>query len=389
MERRYDLDWLRVIAFALLIFYHIGMFFVPWGWHIKNNMTYEWLEYPMIFLNRWRMPLLFIISGMGTAFSLGKRNAFQFSTERFSRLFIPLLFGILVIVPPQVYIERIAHLQFTGSFLDFWPSHAFEGKYPTGNLSWHHLWFLPYILVYSLLLLPVFIYFRKHPYNKLLQFVTKLTQTRFGLYSLIVPLLLIEWFLDPFFPVTHSLFDDWFNFFFNLTLFFYGFLLISVQKPFFETVQKYYKTYLITGITAFSVFIFIIMIYPDGIVRHFIEAVFNQINMWSWILALFGLASVFLNRKNNLILYCNRAVYPFYILHQTVIVILAYWLMNNNWSLLVKFSTLVVGTFTICWVLYEFLIKRFFLLNLVMGVKPKRQTHPNTLKQISLLKKIK
>ena len=204
----------------------------------------------------------------------------------------------------------------------------------------------------------------------MLQFVTKLTQTRFGLYSLIVPLLLIEWFLDPFFPVTHSLFDDWFNFFFNLTLFFYGFLLISVQKPFFETVQKYYKTYLITGIAAFSVFIFIIMIYPDGIVRHFIEAVFNQINMWSWILALFGLASVFLNRKNNVILYFNRAVYPFYILHQTVIVILAYWLMNNNWSLLVKFSTLVVGTFTICWVLYEFLIKRFFLLNLVMGVTP-------------------
>ncbi|CAM3527195.1 acyltransferase family protein [Aequorivita lipolytica] len=373
MERRYDLDWLRVMAFALLIFYHIGMFFVPWEWHIKNNIIYEWLEYPMVFLNRWRMPLLFIISGMGTAFSLGKRSAFKFSRERISRLFIPLLFGMLVIVPPQIYIERIAHLQFTSSYLDFWPTHAFDGKYPTGNLSWHHLWFLPYILAYSLILLPIFIFLRKHPKNKLIRLITKLTQTRFGLYWMIVPLLLMEWFLDPFFPITHGLFDDWFNFFYNLTLFFYGFLLISVQKSFFETIQKHYKTYLFTGIIAFSVFLYLISTYEDGIARHFIEAFFNQINMWSWVLALFGLSSVFLNRKSNIILYCNRAVYPFYILHQTVIIILAYQIMNLNWSLLTKFSTLVVGTFSICWILYEFLIKRFFLLNIVMGVKPKRK----------------
>ena len=381
MERRYDLDWLRVIAFALLIFYHIGMFFVPWGWHIKNNIIYEWLEYPMLFLNRWRMPLLFMISGMGTAFSLGKRSAFQFSKERISRLLIPLLFGILVIVPPQVYIERIANFQFSGSYLDFWPSHAFQGKYPTGNLSWHHLWFLPYILMYSLILLPILMYVRKHPNNKLLRLVTKLTTKRFGLYWMIVPLLLMEWFLDPLFPVTHSLFDDWFNFFYNLTLFFYGFLLISVQKTFFETIQKYYKTYLFTGIIAFSVFLYLISNFEDGFKRHFIEAFFNQINMWSWLLSLFGLSSVFLNRTSNIILYCNRAVYPFYILHQTVIIILAYQIINLNWSLLAKFSTLVVGTFLICWILYEFLIKRFVLLNVVMGVKPKRKWCSLKLKQ--------
>ncbi len=373
MERRYDLDWLRVIAFALLIFYHIGMFFVPWGWHIKNNVLYEWLEYPMLFLNRWRMPLLFIISGMGTAFSLGKRSAFQFSKERITRLLIPLLFGILVIVPPQVYIERIANFQFSGSYLAFWPSHSFEGKYPTGNLSWHHLWFLPYILVYSLLLLPLLIFFRKHPNNKLLRFVTKLTQTRLGLFWMIVPLLLMEWFLDPFFPITHSLIDDWFNFFYNLTLFLYGFLFISVQKSFFECIQKYYKTYLYMGIIAFSVFIYLINSYSDGATRHFIEGFVNQVNVWSWILALFGVSSVFLNRRSAVIVYCNRAVYPFYILHQTVTVVLAYWLMNLNWSLLTKFSLLVIVTFAICWILYEFLIKRIFLLNIVMGVKPKRE----------------
>ena len=390
MKRRYDLDWLRVIAFALLIFYHIGMFFVPWDWNIKNNVIYDWLEYPMLFLNRWRMPLLFIISGMGTAFSLGKRTASQFSAERVSRLVIPLLFGMLIVVPPQVYIERIANFQFNGSYLDFWPLHAFEGAYPKGNLGWQHLWFLPYILVYSLILLPIFIYFRKHPDNKLSKLAAKLTQKRFGLYWMILPLLMMEWFLKPIFPITNGLIGDWFNFFYNLTLFFYGFLVISIQSPFFENIKKYYKSYLFTGIIAFAIFIFVIYNYNYGNTRHFIVGFINQVNMWSWVLALLGVSSVYLNRKSNIIFYCNRAVYPFYILHQTVIIILGYWLMNYKWNLLTKFTLLVIGTFSICFILYEFLIKRFYLLNIVMGVKPnnkpaKQKLNPKYLFQKTII----
>lgn len=372
MERRYDLDWLRVIAFALLIFYHIGMFFVPWNWHIKNNIIYEWLEYPMIFLNRWRMPLLFVISGMGTALSLGKRKPLQFTTERIFRLLIPLIFGMLVIVPPQVYIERIAHLQFTGNYFDFWPSHAFEGKYPEGNLSWHHLWFLPYILIYSLLLLPVFLFIRRNENTKIIRIANKLSETKFGLYWLILPLLLMEWFLDPFFPVTHGLFDDLFNFSYNLVLFLYGFILISIQKSFFKAVQKHYKTNLLIGIISFLIFLFIVQNFEDGVFIHFTEAVFNQLYMWSSLLALFGIASKYLNKKSNLVLYCNRAVYPFYILHQTIIIIIAYWLMNSNWNLLVKFTLLVIGTFLTSWILYEFLIKRIKILRIVMGIKERK-----------------
>ena len=89
--RRHDLDWLRVIVFGLLIFYHVGMFFVPWGWHIKNNVIYEWFAVPMYFLNQWRIPILFVISGMGTYYALGKRSRKQFSRERLRRLGFPLL----------------------------------------------------------------------------------------------------------------------------------------------------------------------------------------------------------------------------------------------------------------------------------------------------------
>ena len=114
--RRYDLDWLRVIVFALLIFYHVGMFFVPWGWHIKNERIYNDLIWPMLFLNQWRLPILFTISGMGTYYALSKRNLRQFSWERGWRLGVPLLFGMLLIVPPQIYIERLVDGDFTGTY---------------------------------------------------------------------------------------------------------------------------------------------------------------------------------------------------------------------------------------------------------------------------------
>ena len=142
------------------------MFFVPWGWHIKNNVIYEWFAVPMYFLNQWRIPILFVISGMGTYYALGKRSRKQFSRERLRRLGFPLLIGMLLIVPPQVYIERIAHAQFTGGYFDFWPSQAFTPVYPEGNLSWHHLWFLPYLLIFSLILVPIFYRLRKNPQNR-------------------------------------------------------------------------------------------------------------------------------------------------------------------------------------------------------------------------------
>ncbi|KXK28908.1 MAG: acyltransferase [Bacteroidetes bacterium OLB12] len=185
--RRYSLDWLRVIAFSLLIFYHVGMFFVPWDFHIKNNTIYPDIRWPMLFLNQWRLPLLFVISGMSTWFALSKRSGLQFVGERTTRLLIPLLAGMILIVPPQVYFERLAKAQVTGGFLDYWPVHAFSGVYPEGNLSWHHLWFLPYLLIFSLLLLPVFLYLRKHPQAALLNWVKKLLLSPSDYIGLLFP----------------------------------------------------------------------------------------------------------------------------------------------------------------------------------------------------------
>ncbi|WP_210423639.1 acyltransferase family protein [Croceivirga thetidis] len=368
--RRYDLDWLRVIVFALLIFYHVGMFFVPWGWHIKNNVIYEWLRWPMIFLNQWRLPILFVISGMGTYYAFSKRNLKQFSWERFLRLGIPLFVGMLLIVPPQIYIERIAHGQFEGSYLDFYSTALFRGgPYPEGNISWHHLWFLPYLLLFSLVLGPVFFRLRNKS-SRLLKWTKKQILKPLGLYIFIIPLFFVEGFIEPFFPTTHALVGDWFTISFYILLFFYGFLLIAAKEVFWESLENIKKKALIIGIVAFTLMICRwLFIERDEIVEHLVEAFLKVVNLWSWILVLFAFAAQWLNKPSKKLAYANRAVYPFYILHQTVTIIIAYFLMDLEWNFFIKASILIIGTFGISWLIYDLIILRISILHPLFGLK--------------------
>lgn len=369
--RRYDLDWLRVIVFGLLIFYHVGMFFVPWGWHIKNNVIYEWLRWPMIFLNQWRLPILFVISGMGTYYALGSRNLGRFIGERYLRLGIPLLVGMVLIVPPQVYFERLADGDFTGSYYEFFTTIAFEGIYPEGNFSWHHLWFLPYLFLFSVVLAPLFIRLRK-PENRFIQSVKNIISKPLGLYVFIIPIYLIEVFVEPFFPVNHALVGDWYAIAYYLVLFFSGFLLISAGNTFWESIASIKYKALGMGVVSFIALAIIWLFFEDSLLIHLTEAFFKMTNLWSWILVLFGFAAKYLNRTSKTIAYANRAVYPFYILHQTITVALAYYLMDLSWGFLPKATVLVLGTFGISWLLYHFVILPLFFLHPLFGLKKKK-----------------
>jgi glucan biosynthesis protein C len=372
ITRRYDLDWLRVIVFGLLIFYHVGMFFVPWGWHIKNNEIYIWLKWPMLFLNQWRLPILFVISGMGTAFALGKRSIVQFIKERSVRLGIPLIFGMLVIVPPQVYVERIANGDFSGNYFDFWFGPALQGVYPEGNFSWHHLWFLPYLLVFSLILAPLFGYLRKHPNSAIFAgFRKRVGNYPFTLFLLVIPLYLYESLLEPFFNVTHNLISDWFNFISSLTLFFYGFILIMIKDTFWPAVRRIKFKTLIIGIAAFSGQVFIWIFLEDGYVVHFTEALLKTVNIWAWIMTIFAFGSEWLNKPSQHLAYANRAVYPFYILHQSITIVIAYWLYQLDWGLIPKATILIIGTFGGAFLIYEYLLRRIKLIHLFFGLKSK------------------
>ena len=368
--RRYDLDWLRVLVFALLIFYHVGMFFVPWGWHIKNNVIYDWLRWPMIFLNQWRLPILFVISGMGTYYALSKRSLKQFAWERYLRLGIPLFAGMLLVVPPQIYLERLVDGDFTGSYWQFYATELFRGgPYPEGNISWHHLWFLPYLLLFSWVLGPLFIRLKRKP-SKLVEWTKKQIQKPLGFYVFIIPLFLVEGFVEPFFPSTKALVGDWFTISFYILLFFYGFLLIATKEVFWESLKNIKKKAFWIGIIAFTLMICRwLFIEEDELPHHLAEAFLKVVNLWSWILVLFGYAAQWLNKPSKKLAYANRAVYPFYILHQTITLLIGYYVMNLSWGLFLKATIMIVGTFGISWLIYDLFILRITWLHPLFGLK--------------------
>lgn len=371
--RRYDIDALRVIAFGLLIFYHVGMFFVPWDFHIKNNVVYEGLTYPMLFLNQWRLPLLFVISGMGTFFALSKRNGKSFAIERIKRLFIPFIFGIFFIVPPQIYVERLDKGQFHGSYFEYWPVEAFSGGiYPEGNISWHHLWFILYLLIFSLLLLPVFLYLRKHTNAWILRKMRTLGKHAMGLYVVVLPLLLWRIFLAPHFPQTNALINDWYGLMNYCTFFFIGFLLIAVRDVFWKTVIRCRRKYLLAGIIAFISLMCLWYLTPAFTGRFYLSSLIRTVNMWSWILVLFGYAAVYLNKPGKMLAYCNEAVYPFYILHQSVMMVLCYYMKDVSMGFFGKFMLLSLGTFGITWLIYKCCIRRFSFVRPLFGMKARK-----------------
>ena len=371
-ERRYDIDWIRVIVFDILIIYHVGMFFVPWEWHIKNNDIVEWTQYPMRFINQWRIPILFVVSGMGTRFALSYRSGGQYIRERLSRLLIPLIAGILIIVPPQVYIERITQSISYGSFLEFYPQ-FFNGIYPKGNLSWHHLWFLPYLLFMSIIATPIFITLRK-PNNYFVRQVNRLFKSQpILIYLAVIPLAIIEYTLADKFPKTHAFVGDWYNLAFNFLLFIIGYLLICSRETFWTAVNKVRLLSLITGVLAFT---FLAVNNFDNIYfnfsSHSLTPFIKSINTWSWILVIFGYSARYLNKESSLIKYRNKAVYPFYILHQTITVICGYFLINIPIHYSLKMLIMIIATFGISWIIYEFIILKIRLFQPLFGIKNRK-----------------
>lgn len=366
--RQYYIDWIRVLAFGLLIFYHTGMFFVSWGWHVKNNEIVPAHEYWMELINPWRLSLLFFISGVGVSFAMKSRTGLQFVGERTKRLLIPLIFGMLVIVPPQIYFEKLQTHQINPGYWAYYPQVFNFIPYPKGDFSWHHLWFVAYLWVFSVLAAPLFVWLK----GKVI-FSFSVNYTNFlKLLTFIFPLSIIYFLLSKNWPITHNLTADWYNFLLSFLLFLYGYFLGGNSKN-WEVIEKYRKQFL-----AISVFLIAFSACYDAIFGplsdnlmwvHILNSVLKMLVIWGMILAICGFAKHYLNFTNPFVQYANRAVYPFYILHQTIIVSIGYYIADWPVHHLLKFLLLVVCTFGISWGIYHFIIKPFKVMRLLFGVK--------------------
>lgn len=369
-NRQHYIDWIRVIAFGLLIFYHSGMFFVSWGWHVKNNVIANDFKIWMGFINPWRLSLLFFISGVGVSFAMKSRTGLQFMGERTKRLLLPLIFGMFVIVPPQIYYERLQTNAFSGNYAAFYPSVFEFVSYPKGSFSWHHLWFVAYLWVFSILATPLFLWIR----SASIRFFNS-ENPKYNFLKIVLltfPLSLTYWTLKQHWEITHNLTSDWYNFTLSFLFFIYGYI-IGNQSFIWNTIEKYRKVFL-------SISLFLILfsktydavfgaIPEDGVGILILNGILKMLSVWFMILAICGFAKHHLNFENRFVTYANQAVYPFYILHQTITVTIGFYIADWQMGVIPKFLILVIGTFGFSFLIYHFIIKPFKPIRLLFGVK--------------------
>ena len=345
-ERRPDLDFLRVVAILFLHLYHCARFFnVDDPWHLKAPQLLPVLNQPMDVLHILRMPLLMLIAGAVAAYALAKRGVAGFAWDRTKRLLLPLVFGMLVIVPPQIYLERLDRGLFTGSYWSFWPSVFQLVPYPKGSLSWHHLWFVAYLFTYCLLALPLFAWLERPSGKAFLSRAEAFLVRGWNLLWLVVPIFLVRILLRNH-RETNDLLHDPKGFLFYGYLFLAGHLLARCPGVWERLVALRW--------TFFSLAAFLLAILlPDGEFPFPFEPLAVWLFSWTMLLAIFGFARRGLPNSWPQLQHAQSLAYPFYILHQTVILVVGFPLMKPAMGPWMRLGFVTLLSFLVTWTLCE------------------------------------
>ena len=356
-QRHYGMDWLRIGAFALLILYHIGMYFVPWDWHVKIAEPLDWVALPMLATNSWRLALLFLVSGYASAALFAKLGGpGGFAGSRSARLLIPLLFAVVVIIPPQPWIDLKGQHGYPHGFLHFWLHDYFAFQFIDGIAlpTWQHLWFVVYLWVYTMLAALLLAVVPDAARAKVADGAARLLG---GWRLLVLPALwwVLIYLAFPGHDETHALFDDGPSHLHYLMAFGVGWLL-RVRPVLFAAVARWWTVALVLGAIAFLPVAWIEWSWPgDTPAPAWVFLPYHvarNINGWLIIIALVGIADAKWNRDHPRRATLAEAVFPFYIVHQTVIVVVGWWLLQGRVAALPSFLVLVAATVTGCWLFY-------------------------------------
>ncbi len=376
--RRLDMDWVRIGAFGLLILYHVGMFYVPWDWHVKSPRILPWLIVPMMLTSPWRLALLFLVSGAATRFMADKMGAARLAGLRTARLLVPLLFGMFVIVPPQSYLQVVQAVHYPGSFTDFYRLYVtgFHGFCKAGDClilpTWNHLWFVAYLLIYTLLLIPVWGLAR----GALLAVQRGGERLLSGWGLLAWPVLgfaAAQYGLEARYPETHAVVNDWYLHAISAGPFLFGFLFAKGDGVWAAFV-RFRWTALAAAAVSYGLFISIVVAHRlmhlelpkviDPAAR-----ILYAVDQWAFIAAILGFARRHLaTRDGPARRYLTEAIFPFYIIHQTTIVVCAFWLSRLGLPLALEAAILVAATAASCVLTYE-IARRVGWLRPLFGLK--------------------
>jgi len=370
--RRYDLDWLRIIAFGLLIFYHVGMFYVTWGWHVKSVYASPSVEPLMSMVNPWRLALLFFISGVAIRFATDKAESTgRFAWSRVVRLGLPLLFGIYFWVMLQAYYQVKQSGEFSGSVAAFYPDYvALEQTFSTITPTWNHLWYLAYLLTYILITIAILPWLRRVPGSRAWKALSE--RPLVVVFILILPFAINETWLSPIFPTTHELVNDWAHHVHRFMIFLIGFF-VAKDAGFWRSVHKIWKFVPVLVIASWLVLQngadiaeWARQYLSDTPLRLFFSYV-ATLYAWTCILTLLGFGQRFLNRESPQLRYLTGAIFCYYVLHQTITIIAGYYLTNHELGVVVESVLVLTITVAGCVIGYE-IIRRIPGIGILFGV---------------------
>jgi len=357
-QRHFGMDWLRIFAFALLILYHIGMYFVPWPWHVNRLEPANWIAAPMVAMNSWRLLLLFLVSGYASAAIIKKQQpSYRFLRERTVRLMVPVGFAMLLIIPPQPWVELVTKSGYQQSLLHFWTSDywSFSADWGMFLPTWQHLWFVCYLWAYTVLLTLLLVTLS----SSSRQALSRLSDRLFGGWGVIgVPALLFI-LLVTIRGVDSVRLDTWVDgiaahgVFFGSMLF--GYYLYSAERG-WAAIRRLWPVALVIAILAYATIMLIKIGWGAGDEPQWAKigfAVARPVHGWATIIALIGIADRYGNRDGKWRAKLTEAVFPFYIVHQTIIVLVGFLLLPMLLPVGVELLIMVTTTAVGCWMFYQ------------------------------------
>jgi glucan biosynthesis protein C len=379
--RLYYIDWLRVLAILGVFLFHAGRPFDAFPWEINNAEQSLFATIVFVFFLPWGMPLFFFLSGAGTWFALRRRTARQYAVERVQRLLIPFVVGCLLLTPIQLYFQWLHAVQvgvFAGTFWEGILTRTIQIGPRFFGWAGYHLWFLGFLFAFSLIALPLFLWLKRDAGQRTVDWLAKLGRRPGGLLLFVIPLVVIKLVLQPHYPD----YQDWADFCYMLAFFVYGYILYADER-FAPAVKRSWPLMLAAGVLS-SLLIFVGG--ATGTIYEWLESPATPgyflywaawgINGWCWTLFMLYVGMRYLDFTNKWLVYGQETILPLYLLHQPVIFVVAFFVVQWEVGVALKYLVVVLGSLLVALGLVE-AVKHIQVLRRLSGLKSRRRGMPS------------